>query len=79
MFSCFDKSEKKFLLREVYLLVRCLMLNWSQRHAFIYATQTWNLWVFFLEIFESFRRKRYKKYTTGNEEWIESERATITS
>ena len=34
---------------------------------------------FFLQIFESVRRKRYKKYTTGNEEWIESERATITS
>ena len=34
---------------------------------------------FFLQIFESFRGKTYKKYTTGNEEWFESERATITS
>ena len=34
---------------------------------------------FFLQIFESFRGKIYKTYTTGNEEWIESERATITS
>ena len=59
-----DKG-KKILLREVYLSARCLMLNWLQRHAFI------NLWVFFWKFFESFLEKKYKKYSTGNEEWIE--------
>ena len=33
----------------------------------------------FLHFFESFRGKIYKKYSIGNEEWIEFETATITS
>ena len=33
----------------------------------------------FLQFFESFRGKICKIYSTGNEEWIESETATITS
>ena len=32
----------------------------------------------FLQIFESFRGKIYKKYSIGNEEWIEFETAKIT-
>ena len=32
-----------------------------------------------VQVFESFRRKIYKKYSIGNEEWIEFETATITS
>ena len=60
MFSCFKKSEKKNLLLEVYLLARCLMLNWSRRHAFIYATKTWNLWVFFLQFFDHIDASTYK-------------------
>ena len=43
MLSCFKRKRTKFLLREVYLLARCLMLNWSRRHAFMYATKTWNM------------------------------------
>ena len=31
-----------------------------------------------IQFFESFRGKIYKIYSTGNEEWIESETATIT-
>ena len=33
----------------------------------------------FLQFFESFRGKMYKKYSVGNDEWIEFETATITS
>ena len=33
----------------------------------------------FLQFFESFRGKIYKKYPIGNEEWIEFETASITS
>ena len=33
----------------------------------------------FLQFFESFRGKVHDKYSTGNEEWIEFETATITS
>ena len=33
----------------------------------------------FLKFFESFRGKIYKKYSAGNEVWIESETTTITS
>ena len=62
MFSCFKKNEK-FLQREVYSLVRCLILIWSRRHAFIYATKTWNLWVFlfvclFFTVFRTFSRRK---------------------
>ena len=79
MFSCFREKRTKFLLREVYLLAWCLaMLNWSRRHAFIYTTKTWNLGVFFYRFSKVFAENN-KKYSTGNEEWIESERATITS
>ena len=56
---CFLCGQCLYFL--VYLLSRCLMLNWSRRHAFIYATKTWNLWVFFLKFFECFRGKIYKK------------------
>ena len=55
MFSYFKKSENKFA-SEAYLLARCLMLNWSRRHEFIYATKTRNLWVFFY-IFWKFSRE----------------------
>ena len=33
----------------------------------------------FLQFFESFRGKIYKKYSIGNEEWTELETETITS
>ena len=33
----------------------------------------------FLQFFESFRKKNYKKYPIGNEEWIEFETETISS
>ena len=59
MFSYLRKVKNK-LLREVYLLARCLMLNWSRRYALIHAKNTWNLWVFFLQFFESFRGKYIK-------------------
>ena len=45
-----------------------------QKHEF------YGFFFFFLQFFESFRRK-YVKYiysSTGNEEWIESETVTIT-
>ena len=63
MFSCFKKSEN-FLQREVYSLVGCLILIWSGRHAFIYATKTWNLWVFLFVclFFYSFSNVFEEKY-----------------
>ena len=41
--------------------------------------QKHEIYGFFLQFFESFRGKEYKKiHSTGNEEWIESETVTIT-
>ena len=54
------QKAKKNLPREVYLLARCFMLNWSRRHAFMYAIKTWNLWVFFT-VFRKFSRKNLQK------------------
>ena len=62
MFSSLRKAAKP----------RCLILNWSRRHSFSYATKTWNLWLFFVQFFESFHWKKYKIYSTGDEECIES-------
>ena len=76
MFSSLRKANKK-LLREVYLLARCLILNWSRRHAFTYARKTWNLLVIFYSFSKVFAEKKYKKYSTASEEWIESETATL--
>ena len=59
MFSCFKKSEK-VLLRKVYLLAWCLMLNWLRRHAFIYTTKTWNL-CFSNSFWKGFMEKHVKK------------------
>ena len=50
------REAKKVVLREVYWLVRCLLLNWSRRHALIYGTK-WNeiyglsysVWKLFME------------------------------
>ena len=46
-----------FFLREVYLIVQCLMLNWSRRQALIYATKQEIYRVFLTHFFESFRGK----------------------
>ena len=59
MFSCFKKSEK-VLLCKVYLLAWCVILNWLRRHAFIYATKTWNL-CFLNSFWKVFMEKHVKK------------------
>ena len=59
MFSCFKKSEK-VLLRKVYLLAWCLMLNWLRKHSFICAAKTWNL-CFFYSFWKVFIEKHVKK------------------
>ena len=41
--------------------------------------QKHEIYGYFLPFFKSFRGKMIKKYSKGNEEWIESETATITS
>ena len=64
MFSCFKKSEK-VLLCKVYLLAWCLMLNWLQRHAFIYATKTWNP-CFFNSFWKVLIKKHVKKIIKVN-------------
>ena len=61
-----------------YLSARCLMLNWLRRHAFIYVTKTWNLWVFFLQFFESFLEKKNKNILQDMKNGL-SQSATITS
>ena len=45
----------------------------------LYMPQKHEIYGFFLQFFESFCGKVYKNYSTGNEEWIEFEKATITS
>ena len=75
------RKAKKKLLREVYFLARCLVLNWSRRHAFIICHKNMkSMRIFFFTVFRKFSRKiQINKFSSGNEEWIESETATITS
>ena len=46
MFSCFTKG-KNILLRKVYLLARCLMLNWGKR---LYLPQKREIYGFFYSL-----------------------------
>ena len=56
MFSYFQKSEKKNLLREVYLLARCLMLNCRGDTRF-YMPQKHEIYGYFFTVFQKFSRK----------------------
>ena len=78
MFSSLRK-EKKTLLREVYLLARCHMFKLIVETRVYICHKNMKSMGTFLQFFESFRGKMYKIYSKGNEEWIESETATITS
>ena len=80
MFSYFKKSEKKFTTRGLFfsamsrvkLIAETRVYNMPQKHE-IYA-------YFFFTVFRKFSRKiQINKFSSGNEEWIESETATITS
>ena len=74
------RKAKKKLPREVYLLARynCLMFKLIVEIRVYICHKNMKSRVFFLQFFESFRGKIYNIYSTGNEEWIESETAAIT-
>ena len=82
MFSYFKKSEKN-LLREVYLLAQCLVLLKliAERRVYICHQKMKSMGIFFFfTVFRKFSRKiQIKKYSWGNQEWIDSETATSTS
>ena len=48
--------KNEFFTRRGLFIAGCLVLNWSRRHAFIYATKMWNLWGV-LQFLKSFRVK----------------------
>ena len=75
------RKAKKKLPREVYLLARynCLMFKLIVEIRVYICHKNMKSMGIFLQFFESFRGKICKIYSTGNEEWIESETATITS
>ena len=78
--SYFKKSEKKkFTTRGLFfsamsrvkLIAETRVYNMPQKHE-IYA------YFFFFTVFRKFSRKvQINKFSSGNEEWIESETATI--
>ena len=71
MFSYFKKSEKKFTTRGLLISAMCHVKLIAET-AFIYATKTWNLWVFFLHLFDSFRGKIPEKifYRKWRMDWV---------
>ena len=71
------KAKKQFTTGGLFISAM-FHVKLIRRHAFIYAT-THEIYGIFLLSFESFCGEFYKKYSTGNEEWIEFETATITS
>ena len=78
MFSCFKtKSEKKFTTRGLFISVMSHVKLIAETGVHICHKNMKSME--FLQFFESFRGKIYKKYSIGNEEWIEFETATITS
>ena len=79
MFSCFKtKSEKKFTTRGLFISAMSHVKLIAETRVYICHKNMKSMGIF-LQFFKSFRRKIYKKYSTGNEEWIEFETATITS
>ena len=60
MFSYFQKSEKKNLLREVYLLARCLMLNCRGDTRF-YMPQKHEIYGYFFYSFSKVFAEKYIK------------------
>ena len=84
MFSCFKKSENIFTARGLFISAMSHINLIAETRVYICHKNMKSMSFFvclfvFLQFFERFRGKIYKKYSTGNEEWIESETATITS
>ena len=78
MFSYFKKSEKKFTTRGLFISAMSHVKLISETRVYICHKNTKSVGIF-VTVFRKFSRKKHKKYSTGNEEWIESETATITS
>ena len=77
MFSCFKtKSEKEFTTRGLFITAMSHVKLIAETRVYICHKNMKSMG--FLQFFESFRGKIYKKYSIGNEEWIEFETATIT-
>ena len=78
IFSWFQtKSEKKFTPRGLFISAMSHVKLIAKTSVYICHKNVKSMG--FLQFFESFRGKIYKKYSIGNEEWIEFETATITS
>ena len=76
MFSCFKKSEKFFTTRGLFTSAMShvkLIARFYIRHKNMKSMG------FFTAVSKVFAEKYNKKYSTGNEELIEFETATITS
>ena len=78
MFSCFKtKSEKNITTRGLFISAMSHVKLIAETRVYICHKNMKSMR--FLQFFESFRGKIYKKYSIGNEEWIEFETAIITS
>ena len=78
MFSCFKtKSEKNITTRGLFISAMSHVKLIAETRVYICHKNMKSMG--FLQFFESFRGKIYKKYSIGNEEWIEFETETITS
>ena len=78
MFSCFKtKSEKNFTTRGLFISAMSHVKLIGETRVYICHKNMKSME--FLQFFDSFRGKIYKKYSIGNEEWTELETETITS
>ena len=76
MFSCFKtKSEKKITTRDLFISAMSHVKLIAETRVYICHKKMKSMG--FLQFFESFRGKIYKKYSMGNEEWVEFETATV--
>ena len=72
-----QKAKKKFTTRGLFISAMSHVKLIAETRVYICHKNMKSMG--FLQFFESFRGKIYKKYSIGNEEWIEFETATITS
>ena len=76
MFSSLRKA-KKITSRGLFISTLSHVKLIAETRVYIGHKNMKSMGIFFI-VFQKFsRKKKYKKYSTGNEEWIESETATL--
>ena len=79
MFSCFKKSEKIFTARGLFISAVSHVKLITETRVYVCQKNMKSMSIFLNSFSKVFAEKHIKKYSTRNEEWIESETALMQS